>query len=50
MDFGGASEGGEAIDWLGLMVVVGITITRSGKVVASRISFGRFGEPLRGFV
>lgn len=50
VDFGGAGEGGEAVDWLGCVIVVGIAVTRSGKVVAGGISFGRFGELFGGFV
>lgn len=50
VDFGGAGEGGEAVDRLGWVVVVGVAVMGSGKVVAGGISFGRFGESLGGFV
>jgi hypothetical protein len=50
VDFGGAGEGGEAVDWLGWVVMVGVAVMGSGKVVAGGISFGRFGESLGGFV
>lgn len=40
VDLGGASEGGEAVDWFGCVVVVGIAVTRRGKVVARGIGFG----------
>ena len=35
VDFGGAGEGGEAIDWFGGVVVVRIAVPWIGKVVAS---------------
>jgi len=50
VDFGGAGEGGEAVDWFGGVVVVRITVPWIGKAVASGIGFGRFGEPFRRFV
>lgn len=50
VDFGSSGEGGEAVDWLGWVVVVGVAVMGIGKVVAGGISFGRFGEPLGGLV
>lgn len=50
VDFGGAGEGGEAVDWFGGVAVGGIAVSGVGEVVASGIGFGRFGEFLRGFV
>jgi len=50
VDFGGAGEGGEAVDWFGCVVVAGIAVPWIGEVVARGIGFGRFGEPFRGFV
>jgi hypothetical protein len=50
VDFGGAGEGGEAVDWFGGVVVVCIAVAWIGEVVARGISFGRSGESLRGFV
>jgi hypothetical protein len=50
MDFGGTGEGGEAVDGFGSVVVASVAVSWIGKVVASWIGFGRFGEPFRRFV
>ena len=50
VDFGGAGEGGEAVDWFGGVVVGSVTVPWIGEVVARGIGFGRFGESLRGLV
>ena len=50
VDFGCAGEGGEAVNWLGCVIVASITVSRIGKVVSSGIRFGRSGELFGGFV
>ena len=50
VDFGCAGEGGEAVNWLGCVIVAGITVPRTGKVVSSGIRFGRSGELFGRFV